>query len=205
MVIGVPRELVPGEARVALVPASIAPLIKSGASVIVEQGAGVRAGCPDDAYAAAGATLGSRDQVFAQADVILQVRTAAAAGPHGAADLERLSSKHTVIGFADPLGAPAAAQAMAGKGATVISMELIPRITRAQSMDALSSMANIAGYKAVLLAPSHAPRILPMMTTPAGTMTAAKVLVLGVGVAGLQAIATAERLGGVVEAYAIRP
>ena len=204
MVIGVPRELVPGEDRVALVPASVAPLIKSGAAVLVEQGAGTRAGCPDDAYVAAGATLGSRDQVFAQSDVVLQVRTAAAAGVHGAADVERLSSKHTVIGFADPLGAPEAAQAMAARGATVISMELIPRITRAQSMDALSSMANIAGYKAVLLAAVTLPRLFPMMMTAAGTISPARVFVIGAGVAGLQAIATAKRLGARIEAYDVR-
>ncbi|AMY12742.1 NAD(P) transhydrogenase subunit alpha part 1 [Luteitalea pratensis] len=204
MVIGVPRELVPGEDRVALVPASVAPLIKSGAAVLVEQGAGVRAGCPDDAYAAAGATLVSRDQVFAQADILLQVRTAAAAGTYGAADVERLSSRHTVIGFADPLGAPETARAMAARGATVISMELIPRITRAQSMDALSSMANIAGYKAVLLAAATLPRMFPMMMTAAGTISPARVFVIGAGVAGLQAIATAKRLGAKIEAYDVR-
>ena len=204
MVIGIPRELVPGEDRVALVPGSIAPLVKSGAEVLVEQGAGVRAGCPDDAYVAAGARLGSRDQVFAEADIILQVRTAAAAGAHGLADVERLSSKHTVIGFADPLGAPDAARAMAAKGATVISMELIPRITRAQSMDALSSMANIAGYKAVLLAAATLPRMFPMMMTAAGTIAPARVFVIGAGVAGLQAIATAKRLGAKIEAYDVR-
>jgi NAD(P) transhydrogenase subunit alpha len=174
MVIGIPRELVPGEDRVALVPGSVPALVKSGAQVIVEQGAGVRAGCPDDAYVAAGATLGSRDEVFAKAYVVLQVRTGAAAGTHGNADVARLGAKHTVIAFADPLGAPDAAKALAGTGATVISMELIPRITRAQSMDALSSMANIAGYKAVLLAAATLPRMFPMMMTAAGTVNPAR-------------------------------
>ncbi|BCS35786.1 NAD(P) transhydrogenase subunit alpha [Luteitalea sp. TBR-22] len=204
MVIGIPRELVPGEDRVALVPGSVPALVKSGAQVIVEQGAGVRAGCPDEAYVAAGATLGSRDEVFAKADVVLQVRTGAAAGSHGSSDVARLGAKHTVIAFADPLGAPDAAKALAGTGATVISMELIPRITRAQSMDALSSMANIAGYKAVLLAANTLPRMFPMMMTAAGTVNPARCFVIGAGVAGLQAIATAKRLGAKIEAYDVR-
>ena len=205
MVIGIPRELHPGEDRVALVPASIAPLVKSGAQVLVEQGAGTRAGCPDDAYVAAGARLATRDQVFAEADVLLQVRTPGAAGVQGDADLQRLSSRHTVIGFADPLGSPEAARAVASRGATLLAMELIPRITRAQSMDALSSMANIAGYKAVLLAASTLPRLFPMMMTAAGTISPARVFVIGAGVAGLQAIATAKRLGARIEAYDVRP
>ena len=205
MVIGIPRELQPGEDRVALVPASIPALLKSGAQVIVEQGAGTRAGCPDEAYTAAGARLGTRDQVFAEADVLLQVRTPGAAGVHGAADLDRLGPKHTIIGFADPLGAPEAARALATRGTTAIAMELVPRITRAQSMDALSSMANIAGYKAVLLAAATLPRLFPMMMTAAGTISPARVFVIGAGVAGLQAIATAKRLGAKIEAYDVRP
>jgi len=204
MVIGVPRELQPGEDRVALVPASVGPLTKSGATVVVEHGAGSRAGCPDDAYVAAGARLAARDEVFAAADVLLQVRTPGAAGVHGA-DLERLSSRHTVIGFADPLGTPEAAQAVARRGATLLAMELIPRITRAQSMDALSSQANIGGYKAVLLAAATLPRMFPMMMTAAGTVSPAHVFVIGAGVAGLQAIATAKRLGAKIEAYDVRP
>ncbi len=205
MVIGIPRELQPGEDRVALVPASIPPLVKSGAEVVVERGAGSRAGFPDDAYTAAGARLGSRDEVFGQADVLLQVRTPGAAGVHGTADLERLGPKHTVIGFADPLGAPEAAGALAARGATTIAMELVPRITRAQSMDALSSMANVAGYKAVLLAAATLPRLFPMMMTAAGTISPARVFVIGAGVAGLQSIATAKRLGARIEAYDVRP
>lgn len=205
MVIGIPRELQPGEDRVAIVPASVGPLVKSGAEVVVEHGAGTRAGCPDEAYTAAGARLAARDQVFAEADVLLQVRTPGAAGVHGAADLDRLSSRHTVIGFADPLGTPQGAQAVASRGATLLAMELIPRITRAQSMDALSSQANIGGYKAVLLAAATLPRMFPMMMTAAGTVSPAHVFVIGAGVAGLQAIATAKRLGAKIEAYDVRP
>jgi NAD(P) transhydrogenase subunit alpha len=205
MVIGIPRELQPGEDRVALVPASVPPLLKTGAQVIVEQGAGARAGCPDEAYTTAGARLATRDQVFAEADVLLQVRTPGAAGVHGTPDLERLSSKHTIIGFVDPLGSPEAARSLASRGVTTISVELVPRITRAQSMDALSSMANIAGYKAVLIAAATLPRLFPMMMTAAGTISPARVFVIGAGVAGLQAIATAKRLGARIEAYDVRP
>ncbi len=189
----------------ALVPASIAPLVTSGAQVVVEQGAGAAAGFPDEAFTTAGARLGTRDQVFAEASVILQVRTPGAAGVHGTGDIARLGPQHTLIGFADPLGAPEAAQAVAGSGATLIAMELVPRITRAQSMDALSSMANIAGYKAVLLAAATLPRLFPMMMTAAGTISPARVFVIGAGVAGLQAIATAKRLGARLEAYDVRP
>lgn len=205
MVIGVPRETLPGEDRVALIPASIKPLVASGARVVVQRGAGVAAGCPDDGYAEAGATLASRDDVFAQADVLLQVRTPGANGVHGADDLARLTNRHTVIGFADPLLSPRVSADLAARGVTSLAMELIPRITRAQSMDALSSMANIAGYKAVLLAATTLPRLFPMMMTAAGTISPARVLVIGAGVAGLQAIATAKRLGARVEAYDVRP
>ena len=205
MVIGVPRELVPGEDRVALVPGSVAPLIKSGARVLVEQGAGVRAGCPDDAYVAAGATLGSRDQVFAQADIVLQVRIGGRGGrARGRRRRTAELQAHRDRRLPTRSATPEAAQAMAGRGATVISMELIPRITRAQSMDALSSMANIAGYKAVLLAAATLPRMFPMMMTAAGTIAPARVFVIGAGVAGLQAIATAKRLGARIEAYDVR-
>jgi len=205
MVIGVPRELLPGEDRVALIPASVPALVKSGAEVVIERGAGLRAGCLDEAYVAAGARLATRDEVFAGADVLLQVRTPGASGVHGGDDLSRLSSRHTVIGFADPLGTPKVTAAVAATGATSLAMELIPRITRAQSMDALSSMANIAGYKAVLLAASTLPRLFPMMMTAAGTVSPARVFVIGAGVAGLQAIATAKRLGARIEAYDVRP
>ncbi|MCC6162020.1 MAG: Re/Si-specific NAD(P)(+) transhydrogenase subunit alpha [Acidobacteria bacterium] len=204
MVIGVPRELVPGEDRVALVPASVGPLVKSGAQLIVEPGAGLRAGHSDEAYVTAGATLATRDEVLSHADVLLQVRAGAASGAYGAADVARLTPRQTVIAFTDPLGDVESARTFAATGATIVSMELIPRITRAQSMDALSSMANIAGYKAVLIAAATLPRMFPMMMTAAGTINPARVFVIGAGVAGLQAIATAKRLGGRIEAYDVR-
>lgn len=205
MVIGVPKETLPGEYRVALVPASIPGLVKAGAQVLVETGAGVAAGFPDDAYAAKGASLVSRDEVFQRGELLLQVRTPGANGVHGEADIARLSPRHTLIGFADPLLAGPATAAVAATGATTLAMELIPRITRAQSMDALSSMANLAGYKAVILAADTLPRLFPMMMTAAGTISAARVFIIGAGVAGLQAIATARRLGARVDAYDVRP
>jgi len=205
MVVGVPRETLPGELRVALVPASVPALVKAGAAVLVEAGAGVAAGFPDADYAARGATIVSRDDVYARATLILQVRTPGAGGVQGEADVDRLGPQHVLIGFADPLIAGQATGAVAARGASLFAMELIPRITRAQSMDALSSMANIAGYKAVILAADTLPRLFPMMMTAAGTITAARVFVIGAGVAGLQAIATARRLGARVEAYDVRP
>jgi NAD(P) transhydrogenase subunit alpha len=204
MKVAVAKELFPGERRVALVPAAIAPLRKAGLEVVVEQGAGAAAGFPDDEYRQAGATIASRDEVF-QADCVLTVRTAAAAGDSWHADRDRLRQGTILIGLCDPLGAPQACQDAAERGATLFSLELVPRITRAQSMDVLSSQANIAGYRAVLLAATALPRIFPMMTTAAGTVTPAKVLILGAGVAGLQAIATAKRLGAQVSAYDVRP
>ncbi len=205
MVIGVPKETLPGEHRVALVPASVTGLIKAGAEVLIETGAGAAAGFPDSAYEAKGATLVSRDDVFRRATLLLQVRTPGANGVQAEADIARLGPQHTVIGFADPLLAGPLTAAVAARGATTLAMELIPRITRAQSMDALSSMANIAGYKAVVLAADSLPRIFPMMMTAAGTIAAARVFIIGAGVAGLQAIATAKRLGARVEAYDVRP
>jgi H+-translocating NAD(P) transhydrogenase subunit alpha len=166
--------------------------------VIVEQDAGAAAGFPSSAYEQAGATVAARDAVFSTADIILQVRSVPP-------DAARLRKGQAVIGFADPLGEPNAIRVLAQAGVTAFSMELMPRITRAQSMDALSSMATIAGYKAVLMAANHLPRMFPMLMTAAGTLTAARVFIVGVGVAGLQAIATARRLGGRVEAYDVRP
>ena len=197
MKVGVPRETWPGESRVALIPSAAAALIKSGLEVVVEQDAGVAAGFPSSAYEQAGAAVAARDAVFASADIILQVRSV----PPGAG----LRQGQVVIGFADPLGEPDAIRVLAQAGVTAFSMELMPRITRAQSMDALSSMATIAGYKGVLLAANHLPRMFPMLMTAAGTLTAARVFIVGVGVAGLQAIATAKRLGARVEAYDVRP
>jgi len=197
MRIGVPKETLPGETRVALVPAAVAPLLKAGLQVAIEQSAGEAAGFPDDAYRAQGASIVPRAEVFQTADVILQVRST----PPDPA----LRSGQAVIGFADPLGAPAALRAPAAAGVTMLSMELMPRITRAQSMDALSSMATIAGYKGVLLAANQLPRMFPMLMTAAGTVSPAHVFIVGAGVAGLQAIASARRLGARIEAYDVRP
>jgi NAD(P) transhydrogenase subunit alpha len=205
MIIAVPKETFPGERRVALVPASIAALKKLGGEVRIEAGAGTAAGFTDDAYRAAGAEIvGDRRQLFESADVVLQVRTLGANPEAGRSDLELLHDGLTIIGTADPLGNPQAAKELADRGATLFAMELIPRITRAQSMDVLSSMATIAGYKAVLLAADRLPKMFPMMMTAASTLTPAKVFVIGAGVAGLQAIASARRLGAVVHAYDVR-
>ena len=204
MKVAVLKETFPGERRVALVPAAIPPLVKSGLEVAVESGAGAAAGFSDDAYRAAGAAIVSRDEAFA-ADCLLAVRTGGACGAGWCADRDRLRPGVVLIGMCDPLSAADACREAADKGTTLFALELVPRITRAQSMDVLSSQANIAGYRAVLLAANVLPRILPMMTTAAGTLTPAKVLVLGAGVAGLQAIATAKRLGAQVSAYDVRP
>ena len=204
MKVAVVKEYFPGERRVALVPSAIAPLIKAGLEVVVEESAGLAAGFLDDDYRTAGARIGSRDEVFA-GDCLLTVRTAAAAGDAWPADRDRLRQGQVVIGICDPLGAPDACREAAERGVTLFSLELVPRITRAQAMDVLSSQANIAGYRAVLLAATALPRIFPMMTTAAGTVKPAKVLILGAGVAGLQAIATAKRLGAQVSAYDVRP
>lgn len=201
--VGVPRETAPAERRVALVPAVIPQITKAGFDIVIERGAGAEAGFPDAEYEQQGARLGDRAAAFA-ADVVLQVRTAAA-NRNSAADLASYRAGQTVIGFSDPLSNPDGARQMAARGVAAFSMELMPRITRAQSMDALSSMATIAGYKAVLAAAAAAPRIFPMLTTAAGTIAPARVFVIGAGVAGLMAIATARRLGAKVEAYDVRP
>ena len=195
MILGVPKETIPGERRVAIAPQSVAAFIKSGIDVVVERGAGDAAGFPDAAYVAANARIGSLDEVYA-AEILACVRVSPIA-PY--------KKDQVVIGFSDPLSDKALTQSVAGKGAILFSMEMVPRITRAQSMDALSSMATIAGYKAVLLAADALPRMFPMMMTAAGTLTAARAFVIGAGVAGLQAIATAKRLGARVEAYDVRP
>jgi NAD(P) transhydrogenase subunit alpha len=205
MIVGVPRESFPGERRVALIPSVIPPLIKSGAEVLLESGAGVDAGYPDADYAARGARIVSREDVFGRADLVLMVRAPGANAARGSEDTARLRQGQSVIGFAEPLTAHAATQGIAARGASLFAMELMPRITRAQSMDALSSMASIAGYKAVLLAAFELPRMFPMMMTAAGTLAPARVFVIGAGVAGLQAIASAKRLGARVEAYDVRP
>jgi NAD(P) transhydrogenase subunit alpha len=204
MRLGVPRETYPGERRVAVVPGVLASYAKLGIDVVVEQDAGRLAGFTDEAYTGQNATIGTRADVF-DCDVVAQVRTPGANPLGAAADTALLRPGQVLIGFADPLTAPGAAEAVAARGARLLAMELVPRITRAQSMDALSSMATIAGYKAVLLAAATLPRMFPMLNTAAGTVAAARVLIIGAGVAGLQAIASARRLGARVEAYDVRP
>jgi H+-translocating NAD(P) transhydrogenase subunit alpha len=206
MIIGVVRESWPGERRVALVPASIAPLVKAGHQVLVESNAGMSAGFIDEAYAEKGATISpSRADVTARADMLLRVKLGPAGFPSTDADLAGLRPAQSVIAFLDPLSDHALVRQLADRQVSVFSMELMPRITRAQSMDALSSMATIAGYKAVLLAAVTVPRMFPMLMTAAGNVSAARAFVIGVGVAGLQAIATAKRLGAQVQAYDVRP
>ena len=198
MLVGVPKESKQDERRVALVPKDVGAIRKLGAEVAVETGAGASAYCLDEEYAKAGATVTARDDVLTDADVVLTV--------NGVPDEGRgLKRGAALVGFLEPLDAPSAMNSMAQAGLSLLAVELIPRITRAQSMDALSSMAMIAGYKAVLLAAQHSPYIFPLMMTAAGTLTPAKVFVIGAGVAGLQAIATARRLGALVEGYDIRP
>jgi NAD(P) transhydrogenase subunit alpha len=203
MRIGIVKETFPGERRVALVPAHAGAIVKAGMAVIVERGAGLAAGHVDEKYVHHGAQIAARGEVFA-ADVVLAVRTLGANPIAGKADLPLLRRGQVLIGLADPLGAAAEAKTIADTGATLFALELLPRITRAQSMDVLSSMATIAGYRAVLLAATALTKMFPMMMTAAGTLTAAKVLVIGAGVAGLQAIATARKLGAVVRAYDVR-
>src|SRR5713101_165941 len=206
MIVGVPRESYPGERRVALVPGVIPNLAKAGLEVVVEAGAGVEAGYPDAEFIAKGAKiLAQRAEVFRAADIIVQVLCYGSNDKTGRADVPLFRNGQVLIGFLRPLGSAETIQEIAAKGVTSFSVELMPRTTRAQSMDALSSMATMCGYKAVLIAGDTLPKIFPMLTTAAGTITPARVLILGVGVAGLQAIATARRLGAVVSAYDLRP
>lgn len=206
MIVGVAKETFPEERRVALIPGAVPALTRAGLDVLIEPAAGAEAGFPDQAYVEKGATIGtSRDDILDRADVILQVRTAGASPEASPADFEKMGAGTVVVGFCEPLTPSPALEAAAAHGITLFSMELIPRITRAQSMDALSSMATIAGYKAVLIAANTLPRMFPMMMTAAGTIAPARVFVVGAGVAGLQAIASARRLGAIVEAYDVRP
>jgi NAD(P) transhydrogenase subunit alpha len=206
VIIGVPRESYPGERRVALVPLVVPSLAKAGHEVVVEAGAGVAAGYPDAQYVEKGAKiLPTRAEVFAQADLIVQVLAYGSNDLTGEADLRLLRRGQILIGFLRPLSSAEVLQKLAATGVTSFAVELMPRTTRAQSMDALSSMGTICGYKAVLLAADALPRILPMLTTAAGTITPGRVFVIGAGVAGLQAIATARRLGAVTSAYDMRP
>jgi len=206
MKVGVPREIYPGERRVALVPGVIPGLVKAGFEIVVEAGAGAEAGFLDGEYSARGATiLAGRDQVFAAADIVVQVLCHGSNDRTGDHDLPLLRHDQVLIGFLRPLGSIQTIRDIANRGVTSFCVELMPRTTRAQSMDALSSMGTICGYKAVIIAADSLPRMFPMMTTAAGTITPARVLVIGVGVAGLQAIATARRLGAVASAYDLRP
>jgi NAD(P) transhydrogenase subunit alpha len=204
--VGIPSEIKAGEKRVAMSPANVQSLTDRGVTVRVQAGAGTAAGYPDADYAAVGATLtADRSEIFAKSDIILQVQSFGSNNENSGEDLAMLRSGQLVIGMMDPLASPQAAQAVASTGATAIALEMVPRISRAQSMDVLSSMATLAGYKAVIMGASAAPRIFPMLMTAAGTLQPARVLIMGVGVAGLQACATAKRLGAVVEAYDVRP
>jgi NAD(P) transhydrogenase subunit alpha len=206
MIVGVPREIFPGERRVALVPAVISNLVKAGLEVIVEAGAGVQAGYLDADYAGKGAKIvPQRADVFRTADVIVQVLAHGSNDKTGKADVPLFRRDQALIGFLRPLGTIDTVRDIAAAGVTSFSIEMMPRTTRAQSMDALSSMGTICGYKAVLIAADRLPRLFPMMTTAAGTITPARVFILGAGVAGLQAISTARRQGAVASAYDVRP
>ena len=205
MIVGTVKETFAGERRVAIVPGVVSNYAKKGFEVLVEKGAGFEAGFTDEAYEAKGAKLaGSRDEVFAKADLIAQVRILGSNPDHGGEDFGRTRKGQMVIGSADPLSRPDLVKEAAPTGANYFSMELIPRITRAQSMDILSSMATVAGYKAVLWAAARLPKFFPMFMTAAGTVTPAKVFIIGAGVAGLQAISAAKRLGAIVSAYDVR-
>lgn len=200
MKVGVAKETAPGERRVALVPEALGKLQAAGCEILVESGAGAGSAFLDSAYAEAGASIVSTDQLYAQSDVILRV-----AKP-SAAEAAKLRSGQAIVGFLAPLIDPALAKALGDQGVTAISLDAIPRtLSRAQTMDALSSQANVGGYKAVLIAANAYPRYFPLLTTAAGTAKPANVLILGIGVAGLQAIGTAKRLGAVVHAYDVRP
>lgn len=206
LVVGTVRESFPGERRVAITPGVISQLTRRGLQVVVQSGAGTEAGFADAQYADKGATVeASRETVFAGADVLLQVRAAGANPEAGLADIQTMRNGQVLIAMCDPLSAPDTIPPLAQQGLTAFSLEMLPRITRAQSMDVLSSMATVAGYKAVLLAANSLPRMFPMLMTAAGTVTPARVFIIGAGVAGLQAIATAQRLGAVVRAYDLRP
>ncbi|MBN1341043.1 MAG: Re/Si-specific NAD(P)(+) transhydrogenase subunit alpha [Phycisphaerae bacterium] len=206
MIVGVVRETFPGERRVALIPASAAALEKEGLEILIEPDAGLAAAFPDDEYKSKGARVAAdRAEVFNAADVIAQVRTLAANPEQGKADVDLHRQGQIIVGCAEPLTAGEQIRTLAERKTTLLAMELMPRITRAQSMDVLSSMASIAGYEAVLIAADVLPKMFPMMMTAAGTIKPARVFIMGAGVAGLQAIATARRLGAIVQAYDVRP
>ena len=203
--VGVLKETFPGERCVAIVPRSVEALKKSDIAVVLEPSAGAEAGYTDDQYIAKGATTASREEIFAQADILIQFRSLGANPQAGRADLRSLRAGQIVMGLGEPLTAVREAADLAAAGVSFFALELIPRTTRAQSMDVLSSLATISGYEAVLLSARALPKIFPMLMTAAGVIVPAKVFVIGAGVAGLQAIATARRLGSVVSAYDVRP
>ena len=203
-VVGVLRETFPGERCVAIVPRSVDVLAKAGFSVLIEPGAGVAAGYTDDQYTSRGAALASRAEIFEKAEVLCQYRSIGANPEAGKADLAQLRQGQIVMGMGEPLTAKVETEALAKTGASFFALELMPRITRAQSMDILSSLATVSGYEAVLLAATHLPKMFPMFMTAAGTISPAKAFVIGAGVAGLQAIATCKRLGAIVSAYDVR-
>ncbi len=206
MIAGVLKETFPGERRVASVPTVVPLLAKAGLEIWLEAGAGETAGFPDAEYAAHGArVVAQRAEILERAEVLLSVRSFGAHGATASPEIARLRAGQALCGLLDPLGRPETCQELAGHGASAFALELMPRTTRAQSMDVLSSMATVAGYKAILLAADALPRMFPMLMTAAGTVNPARVLVVGAGVAGLQAIATARRLGAVVEGYDVRP
>jgi len=206
LIIGVPKEIYPGERRVALVPAVLPTLTKAGFEVHIQAGAGIEAGYPDSVYSDKGAKIvADRAALFSAADIVVQVLCYGSNDKTGEQDLALFRRNQILVGFLRPFGAAEVVEQIAQTGVTAFSVELMPRTTRAQSMDALSSMATVSGYKAVLVAADSHPRIFPMLTTAAGTVTPARVLVIGVGVAGLQALATARRLGAVISAYDVRP
>ncbi len=205
IVVGIPRETDPSEARVAMTPTVAERIIKAGLEVTIETGAGRSAGFPDDRYRAVGVDVATdRTAVFSRADVILQIDGYGADPDRAQSDLDLLRNGQVLIGFHAPLTHPEAIRQLADHGVTLLSLELLPRITRAQSMDPLTSLAAVAGYKAVLLAACRLPKMFPLMMTPAGTIPPAHVFILGAGIAGLQAIATAKRLGAKVSAYDVR-
>jgi NAD(P) transhydrogenase subunit alpha len=206
LIIGVPKEIYPGERRVALVPAVLPTLTKAGFEIHVQAGAGIEAGYPDSQYSDKGAKIvPDRQSVFSAADIIVQVLCYGSNDITGKQDVPLFRRDQILVGFLRPFGEREVVEEIAAAGVTSFSVELMPRTTRAQSMDALSSMGTICGYKAVLVAADSHLRIFPMMTTAAGTITPARVFVIGAGVAGLQAIATARRLGAVISAYDLRP
>ena len=205
MIIAIAKESFPNETRVALVPAALPALRKAGLDVLIQSGAGLLAGYPDRQYEEKGAKIVPRREDAFAADVLLLVRAAGANPEAGKTDLPQLRPGQTVIGLCNCLSDPRAVEEVAARGVSLLALEMLPRITRAQGMDVLSSMATVAGYRAVMLAAAALPKMFPMLMTAAGTISPARVFVVGAGVAGLQAISTARRLGAIVSAYDVRP